>query len=229
MNAEASHAVPFVAINACLREDFLQRVLSRVLEFLPHASSPGVPTLTKALPSIPIPGFRQFQRAPRGLQARAAISRFRSSGEFVGSALEVWMEAESALAGYLETFLEGQGIPRQRLSAEDGHFRSYWSLDEVLRLADLFCADHEGADRDSAALLMCCLTSRAPLAEGPSGEGAPAEGAAKAAEPAPAEVTASSPAASTVAQPAETPAEQPKQSRRKTPQPSSKRGAQPPK
>ena len=159
-------SVPFVAINDCLREDFLFRVLHRVLECLPTSFAPSSAALTRALASVPVGGFRQFNRAPRGLQTRAAMSQFRSSGVFVRRALEVWLEANRTLAAAVEEFLAKHEIPRERIRAEAGQFRDRWSLDEVLRLADLFCAEQGAADRDDVALLLCCLTSRAPLAVG---------------------------------------------------------------
>ena len=175
-------SVPFVAINDCLREDFLFRVLHRVLECLPKSSAPCSPALTRVLATIPVDGFRQFNRAPRGLRTRAAMSQFRSSGVFVGQALEIWLEANRTLAAPVEEFLAKHEIPRERIQAEVGQFRDRWSLDEVLRLADLFCAEQGAADRDDVALLLCCLTSRAPVpvglpteaaAEAPSADAAP--------------------------------------------------------
>lgn len=161
-----SQSVPFVAINDCLREDFLFRVLHRVLECLPTSSAPNGAALTRAVASVPVGGFRQFNRAPRGLQTRAAMSQFRSSGVFVGQALDVWLEANRTLAVAVEEFLAKHEIPRERIQAEAGQFRDRWSLDEVLRLADLFCAEQGAADRDDVALLLCCLTSRAPVPVG---------------------------------------------------------------
>lgn len=163
MHAEAK-PVPFVGLNACLREDFVYRVLHQVLEFLPAAAAPARTKLSKALDSVPIHGFRQFQRAPRGLQARAAIARFRDSGDFIGAVLEVWLEAKAALATAVEGFLEQQKIPRARIRPDDGRFQDGWSLDEVLQLADRFREGHADADRDEIALLLCCLTDRAPIA-----------------------------------------------------------------
>ncbi|MFB3819605.1 MAG: hypothetical protein ACE147_18265 [Candidatus Methylomirabilales bacterium] len=175
MNAE--QGLPFVAINACLRDDFIQRVISRALEALPGSSEPCAAGLARALASLQIPGFRQFARAPRGLQARAAVSRFRASSEFVGCVLGLWLAGRGALAAEVERFLEGQQVPRERIRVEDGRFRGSWSLDEVLRLADLFRKEHAEADRDDVALLLCCLTSRAPV-----GEKAAAESPAAAAD-----------------------------------------------
>ena len=115
------------------------------------------------------------------------MSQFRSSGVFVGRALEVWLEANQTLAAAVEEFLVKQEIPRERIQAEAGQFRDRWGLDEVLRLADLFCAEQGAADRDDVALLLCCLTSRAPVpvvrpaeaaAEVPSPDAAPAPAAA---------------------------------------------------
>jgi hypothetical protein len=165
-------SVPFVGINDCLREDFLFRVLHRVIECLPTSSAPSSAALTRALASVPVGGFRQFNRAPRGLQARAAMSQFRSSGVFVGRTLEVWLEANRTLAAAVEEFLAKQEIPRERIQAEAGQFRDRWGLDEVLRLADLFCAEQGAADRDDVALLLCCLTSRAPVPVGRPAEAA---------------------------------------------------------
>jgi hypothetical protein len=179
--------VPFVGINDCLREDFLFRVLHRVLESLPTSSAPSSAALTRALTTIPVGGFRQFNRAPRGLQARAAMSQFRASGVFIGRALEVWLEANRTLAAAVEEFLVKQEIPRERIQAEAGEFRDRWSLDEVLRLADLFCAEQDAADRDDVALLLCCLTSRAPVPVGrpaEAAEEAPSPDAAPAPAPA---------------------------------------------
>jgi hypothetical protein len=161
MNEE--QRLPFVAINACLRDDFIQRVIARALEALPGSSEPCVPAVSRTLASLQIPGFRQFARAPRALQARAAVSRFRSSSEFVGCVLALWLAGRAPLAAEVERFLEAQQVPRERIRVEDGQFRGSWSLDEVLRLADLFRAGHAEADRDDVALLLCCLTSRAPV------------------------------------------------------------------
>ena len=166
MSSEPNQSVPFVSLPGCLREDFLYRIMHQVIAFAPTSSAPSSAALTTSLAPIPIPGFRQFQRAPRGLQARAAISRFRASGGFVGRVLDVWLEANRPLAALVEEFLDTQGIPRERIRVEEEHFRHRWSLDEVLRLADLFCAERP-ADRDDVALLLCCLTSRAPVASDP--------------------------------------------------------------
>ncbi len=165
-------SVPFIGINDCLREDFLFRVLHRVLESLPTSSAPSSAALARALASVPVGGFRQFNRAPRGLQTRAAMAQFRSSGVVVGQALEVWLEANQTLAAAVEEFLVKQEIPRERIQAEAGQFAAVEEPDEVLRLADLFCAEQGAADRDDVALLLCCLTSRAPLAVGRPAEAA---------------------------------------------------------
>lgn len=172
MSPEPNQAVPFVSLGGFLREDFLHRLLRQAIEFAPTASAPCGAALTKLLAPIPVPGFRQFLRAPRGLQVRAATSRFQSSDAFVGRVLEVWMEANRPLADLGERFLEAQGIPLQRIQAEEEQFRDRWSLDEVLRLADLFCAEHP-SDQDDVALLLCCLSSRAPVADEPVAADAP--------------------------------------------------------
>jgi hypothetical protein len=72
----------------------------------------------------------------------------------------------------VEEVLVKQEIPRERIQAEAGQFRDRWGLDEVLRLADLFCAEQGAADRDDVALLLCCLTSRAPVTVGRPAEAA---------------------------------------------------------
>ncbi len=164
--AEPNRSVPFLAMNGCMREDFLQRVLQHAIEFLPQASSAGAAGMRAALRSIAVPGFRQLSRAPFGLQARAAVSRFRMSGEFVGAALEVWVESQPTLASYVDAFLEKEQLPRGRLQAEAGQFGDRWSLDDVLQLADRFRAEHE-ADKDEVALMLCCLTNRAPVEDAP--------------------------------------------------------------
>jgi len=179
MSAEPTQSVPFAAINVCLREDFLQRMIAQVLEGLPHASRPCVEKLNKELAALQIPGFRQFQRAPRGLQTRAAIRRFRDSGEVVGCMLEIWTDTRASLLPALEAFLKAHGLPANRLRAEEGQFRGRWSMDEVLRLADVFREEHVEADRDEVALLLCCLVSRAPvLQDAPDKTPAPAEATA---------------------------------------------------
>jgi hypothetical protein len=174
--AEPNRAVPFLALNGCLREDFLQRVLHRTLAFLPRAAAPSAPALVTALRTVAIPGFRQLARAPVPLQARAAVSRFRASGPFVGWVLEVWIEATTPLASAVEQFLERQGVPRDRVRAEAGQFSDRWSLDEALQWADRFRAEEPTADRDEVALLLCCLTNRAPIED--TAEPSPQDGAA---------------------------------------------------
>ncbi len=170
MTPDMTQAVPFVSLTGCLREDFLRRLIAQALEFVPTSSAPCSVALAKALAPIPVPGFRQFRRAPRGLQVRAAISRFRESSPFVGRVLEAWLEAHHPLAALGEAFLDTEGIPRELIRAEDEQFHDRWSLDEVLRLADRFCAAHP-VDKDDVALLLCCLTSRAPVADSPAATG----------------------------------------------------------
>ncbi len=162
---DSDRSVPFIALNGCLRDDFLQRVLHRSIESLPRASSASATAVTAALRTLSIPGFRQATRAPRGLQARAAVSRFRESGAFVGQVLELWVDANEPLASSVDRFLEAQGIPRNRVQAEAGQFADRWSLEQVMELADRFRADEPKADRDDVALMLCCLTSRAPIEE----------------------------------------------------------------
>jgi hypothetical protein len=173
MSPESTRSVPFVNLSAYLREDFLRRMLHQALEFVPASPAPSSAAFMKALAPIPVPGFRQFSRAPRGLQVRAAVSRFHDSGAFVGSVLDVWLEANRPLVALVEEFLDAQGIPRERIRAEDGRFQDQWSLDEVFRLADLFCAAHPG-DRDDVSLLLCCLTNRAPVGDNPATDDAAA-------------------------------------------------------
>lgn len=173
MSQDQDQAVPFVSLGACLREDYFHRMMSQTLDFASASSAPCSAAFAKALAQISIPGFRQFLRAPRNLQVRAAISRFDSSDAFVGRVLEAWLEANRPLAALGESFLDAQGIPRQRILADEEEFRGRWSIEEVLRLADLFCAQHP-ADRDDVALLLCCLTSRAPVADAPAASDAPA-------------------------------------------------------
>jgi hypothetical protein len=172
-------------------------MLFQTLDFASKSSTPSGAALVRALATIPVPGFRQFIRAPRGLQVRAAISRFDSSDAFVGCVLEAWLEANRPLATLAESFLDAQGIPRRRIVASEQAFHGRWSMDEVLRLADLFCAEHS-TDRDDAALLLCCLTGRAPVADAPAASDAPPAGAAaeaarEAPPPAPADGSPQSP------------------------------------
>lgn len=180
MSLDQDQPVPFVVLGGCLRTDFFHRMLLQTIDFASKSSAPGGAALVKALATIPVPGFRQFLRAPRGLQVRAAISRFDSSDAFVGCVLEAWLEANLPLASLGESFLDAQGIPRRRIVAGEQAFHGRWSMDEVLRLADLFCAQHS-ADRDDVALLLCCLTSRAPVADAPEASDAPPGGGAEAA------------------------------------------------
>ena len=170
MTPDPAQPVPFVSLTGCLREDFLRRLITQAIEFAPTSRVPCCTALTKALAPISVPGFRQFHRAPRGLQVREATSRFRESSAFVGRVLEAWLEAHRPLAALVEEFLGTEGIPRERIRAEDEQFRDQWSLDEALRLTDRFCAAHP-ADKDEVALLICCLTSRAPVADGPAATG----------------------------------------------------------
>jgi hypothetical protein len=173
MSPESNQTVPFVSLGGFLREDFLHRMLRQAIEFALTSSAPCGAALTKALAPIPVPGFRQLLRAPRALQVRAAVSRFQSSDAFVGRVLEAWLEANRPLADLGERFLGAQGIPCQRIRAEEEQFRDRWSLDEVLRLADLFCAEHP-SDRDDVALILCCLSGRAPVGDDPVPADAPA-------------------------------------------------------
>jgi hypothetical protein len=158
--------MPFVGLTGCLREDFLRRLITQALEVASTSHASCCVALIKSLAPIPVPGYRQFQRAPRGLQVREATTRFRASSAFVGQVLEAWLEAHRPLAALAEAFLDAEQIPRERIRAEEGLFRDQWSVDKVLELADRFCAAHP-ADRDDAALLLCCLTGRGPAVDDP--------------------------------------------------------------
>jgi len=165
MTPDPTRPMPFASLAGYLREDFLRRLLSQALQFASTSQAPCAATLAKALALIPVPGYRQFGRAPRGLQVREAVSQFRASSLFVGRVLEVWLEAHRPLAALGETFLDAEGIPREPIHAEEEQFRGQWSLDEILALADRFCETQQ-ADKDDVALLFCCLTNRAPVADG---------------------------------------------------------------
>lgn len=109
MDNQQVEYLPFHAINEFMLNDYRLHVLQTVfaqLEKLPGERRSALTNFVKR--HVQVPGFRNSAQAPAGVKARAAVSVFERSPDFVAHVLQGWAELHPELRQQVFTFLQAR-------------------------------------------------------------------------------------------------------------------------
>lgn len=101
--------LPFHAINEFMVPEYRLNVIQTVLhDFgkLPGTRRSTINNLIRR--HVQVPGFRNSTLAPAPVKAKAAVSTFERSPEFVAQVLQGWAETKPELRQMVHGFLEGR-------------------------------------------------------------------------------------------------------------------------
>ena len=163
MNQEL-HQISYRVLTAVVTEEQKERTVRKALEG--RGKSKFRRHFDQALSTIRLRGFRRGAsgKAPVAVLERALRAIFPlKGGPLVFAVLQLWMEAEAILAADATEYLNNWGIPVHPLDAFPSGFSCYWPLSEARRHSLNFMEIYENHEPSDALLMLCLLSSRAPL------------------------------------------------------------------
>jgi len=156
--------VTFLILNATMRQDYHQAVVKRAMDHRKQASRAARQRLDKAIKAhVEVRGFRDPIRAPTPLLLQEVLGASYHADALLGAILEVWVESHADLQVAVREYLSARDIPVVEATEMKDGFPGGWTSTEMFEAADEFQALHPDFDEDDVALMLCCLTGRAPL------------------------------------------------------------------
>jgi hypothetical protein len=140
MDNNEAKFIPFHAVNEFLLVDYRQKLIQTVLADISQLSDErrnNINRLTKRLVSVP--GFRNSTLAPAPVKARAAVSAFEKSPEFVANILAGWVELKPDLAQKVFDLLVNRGwelLPLETDRTKLPGFLTRWPKTETFEVLD---------------------------------------------------------------------------------------------
>jgi hypothetical protein len=156
----------YLLLNDVMRPDFRRSVILRALEYRTKASR------AKRLSSNTI--FRQnlknvrgFSKdpllAPNSLLIQPAIKSFSRDTDFIWAILSLWLEAEAGLREQVEKFLYKEKLFSIDPELPHNGFTRCWTTGQMLSMTKKYLLEYPQAVEDDVELMLCCLTSQAPI------------------------------------------------------------------
>ena len=162
--------LPFHAINEFMRDDYRLVVISEVLtnqEKIPAEKRTAIGQMIAKF--VTVQGFRNSNLAPAGRKAKASVSLFERSPEFVAQIVESWRTLHESLAGAVFSVLTERGWDSlQSLEADRSQFPGFvihWPKEDTFEV--LIIAVHKKAPQlqesdDNVSLMAVWLGNRLP-------------------------------------------------------------------
>lgn len=161
--------VPYKAINIFMERDYLEKVVSFILNNKEKLSKEDQIEFNKFFNQyITVLGFRNPLRAPLSLQIKAYANAFEEKEEVVPFTLSTWTKLNSKFAKKVLNWLKEQSwkdLELEREYSESGGFIQNWP--KKLKF-DKFVKDFETAnpnlkfDRDDLILMMLWISGKLP-------------------------------------------------------------------
>lgn len=102
--------IPYKAINIYMERDYLEQVISEILEGLQTLPKEDQIFFTNQFRKyVNILGFRNPVRAPLSLQVKAYVSAFEDKDEVIPFTLTTWAKLKQEFADHVQNWLEGEG------------------------------------------------------------------------------------------------------------------------
>jgi len=172
MNDKKIPFLPFHAINEFMLDDYRQQVIASVLasrESLPADASRHLASLIKK--HVAVPGFRNANKAPAGMQRKPAIKAFQKSPQFVAGILAAWAELHPELRQQTYDLLTARGwelLPPDADRTRLPGFMTVWPAGEhfeTLVTAFREAYPDSAAGDDDISLMTVWLGGRLPYAQ----------------------------------------------------------------
>ncbi len=165
-------SLQFNAVYEVMSQAYREEVVSRALSFRGNLSSEASSALNSAIQKsrIRVNGYRAPHQAPHTL-LRGPISQILDlHPELAGAVLRAWAESQSALRDKIADHLKNAGLAAEYPDFQAGKFRRRWPIDDWRSQRDKFIQENVADDisEDDAALMLCFVTGRVPVAAGES-------------------------------------------------------------
>ncbi len=158
------------AVYEAMNQTYREAVVSRALSFRTQLSSEANSALNSAIQKsrIRVTGYRDAFRAPHTVLRDPVSQALYLSPELSGAVLRAWAESQQALHDKMVEHLKNAGMEAEYPDFQAGKFRRPWPPNHWHSQRDKFI--HENAEddfsEDDAALMLCYVTGRAPVADG---------------------------------------------------------------
>ncbi len=158
---------PFLVLNFVMPRRYREKVVQEVLEHYKQVAPKAKNRLESALSDhITIKGFRPGKtgKAPLSRLKSPVIQATESSNSVLGAILNVWLELRKDLRNNIYNFLIDRGDSVSEIQELGQGFTDHWTPEEMQGVYEEFQTHNSEFDGNDVRLMLCCLTSKAPLA-----------------------------------------------------------------
>ena len=160
---------PYKSINVFLERDYLESVLSQILDNLDHLAKEDQIAFNQMFRKyIHVLGFRNPVRAPLPLQVKAYASAFEDKDEIVPFTLSLWTKLNIDFAEKVKQWLQAEGwdnLSFERRFEESEGFGQEWPEDLTFeQLEDKYQSANpkDKFDRNDLILMVIWITGNLP-------------------------------------------------------------------
>jgi hypothetical protein len=144
-------------------DDFWPRVVNVALVHRAKAPTLKIKLESACHKTFRVKGFRDPSKVPNHLLAPPILNSLKYSDTIFNSILQLWLAARSSLVAGAQVFLVEKGITVIEPDNLRYGFTATWPAAEMWTLAREYSAHHAEVDANETALVLCCLSGRAPL------------------------------------------------------------------
>jgi FtsZ-binding cell division protein ZapB len=164
------------ALFACMNEEYVGNVVSRVLRSLGRASPESKRAFETEMDklNLRIPGFRTVSLAPPHMLRDPVRHSLMGSDKLASAALEVWVESHQPLREIVQERIDDIGayigVSAEPADLSKNGLKGNWPQRSWDRERERFATLHDDYDEDDLALMMCYVSGRLPGMEDSDGE-----------------------------------------------------------
>ncbi len=160
----------YTSVQSLLDADDFERLVHQVLDDRDNLPEPFASDLDQALRAANLKGVRSqhsLKTVSTDRLVRPVLRRLQADGKqtelLYAALLSAWVASQPSLSAEVTQFLVGRGISPREIRLNKQGFQDWWDLEEVFDLASSFLTLGGSYRLDHVALMLCCLTGRAPL------------------------------------------------------------------
>ena len=157
-----------VYLNEIINDEYRERIVNRVLEWLDKVDSDTQTLFKNAVnDGIEIAGFRRGNtaKAPKARLIKPLIEASSQVERVLIAVLQVWFDSQRAHTEEVKVFLRQKGVDGDFLDHVKNVFEKYWLHETMIEWAEEYVSENPDNDINDAALLICLLTNAAPVHE----------------------------------------------------------------
>jgi len=156
----------YLLLNDVMRPDYRRSVITRALDFRKLASK-KTRSFYNSVTRKQIKNVKGYGKdasgAPTSFLLEPTIKGFSRSSDVVCVILGLWLESETELSQKVEKFITDQKVYSVDRNLPQPGFAGYWSVNKMVAYRDQFLKEYPNENDDDVALMLCCLTSQAPM------------------------------------------------------------------